>query len=356
MQKVSQFSRTADNFANKGQYFTCPLHSKAIGRLIQWPDNEVSVLEPSIGDASAVLSFLDGRSATTFGVELDNGIYNTHREEGKIDYILNADFLTGITASNSAFSLCFCNPPYGDSEYNERYESLFMKRIYNYLKTKGLIVLIIPYYIFQKDPKMADKFTRRYSLRALYKFHDKEFRRYRQIVLIGEKKPALTDDHQASLGLQESVEDIDNLPLLPLEEDFERERIRLISSPSENVNLFQTNETNLEELKTCYRFGHGSGVLERTLSPCLKKNGEVELTPPIPPKNGHLFLLGTTGFTSGPIGSPEKEDVHLQRGKVNVTKITSDETKPSGKVVQTTKCIRSTSMVLIESSGKITRF
>ncbi len=130
MERVSTFSRTVDNFANKGQYFTCPLHSKAIGDLLEWPESEVSIIEPSIGDASALFSFLDKEdNRTVFGVELDKAIYEAHKKSKKVDYILNADFLSGISISNHAFSLAFANPPYGDSEYNERYESIFMKRL-----------------------------------------------------------------------------------------------------------------------------------------------------------------------------------------------------------------------------------
>ncbi len=70
MQKISNFSRIRDNLAKLGQYFTEVGHTKALSGLFQWPEGEVSIIEPSIGDASALFSFLDQReNRTIFGVE-----------------------------------------------------------------------------------------------------------------------------------------------------------------------------------------------------------------------------------------------------------------------------------------------
>lgn len=351
MERVSTFSRTVDNFANKGQYFTCPLHSEAIGKLFNWPEEEVSILEPSIGDAKALFSFLDKRdNRTIFAVELDKAIYDKHVEDKDVDYILNADFLNGISVSNNVFSLAFANPPYGDSQYNERYESIFMKRMFNYIKSNGILVLIVPYYLFERDNNFASKFTNRYAVEAVYKFHEKEFKKYKQVVLIGRRKQALKEDEEAATLLHNYVMDIENVELLPM--NHQGEKIQIFPSLSGNINIFQTLAINKEEMVNSYKKGDFLGRVN-----LLKKvNQSGILTPPIPPKSGHLYMLGTIGFTSGAIGSETDRDLHLQRGKVKEETIISTEPGNQSELIEKKKTIKTTSMVIIEASGNIIRF
>ena len=87
-----------------------------------------------------------------------------------------------------------------------------------------------------------------------------------------------------------------------------------------------------------------------------KSSGMDVLRPPIPPKNGHLSLLGTIGFTCGAIGSEEDNDLHLQRGKVKEEVIV--ETEPGigqSTFIERKKTIRTTSMVIIQANGRIIR-
>ncbi len=351
MERVSTFSRTVDNFAKKGQYFTDPLHAKKIGELFNWPENEISLLEPSIGDGKALSSFTGERNnCTIFGVELDKNIYDKHIEEKKVDYILNADFLSGITISNTAFSLCFANPPYGDSSYDERFESLFMKRVFNYIKPKGILVLIVPFYIFEKDVNFAKKFTNRYSLEAAYRFHDSEYKKYKQIVLIGRRKAVLADDPKGEEKLNIEVESIDRMKYLPME--YRGKKIDIYSSSSKAVKVFQTAFVDKNDMKLACQ----NSKLASKAKVLKKASVNQKLTPPIPPKEGHLYLLGTTGFTSGTIGSKEDNDLHLQRGKVNSKTVVEVETSESGSVLEKTKTIKTTSMVILQADGQIKRF
>lgn len=351
MQKISNFSRTRDNLAKLGQYFTNLDHTKALSGLFQWPEGEVSILEPSIGDASALKSFLDRKeNRTIFGVELDTRLYESLKETKEVDYLLNSDFISGVAISHSSFSLCFANPPYGEGEYGERLESVFMKKTCTYLKTDGVIVLIIPYYLFNKDENFAEKFTSRFDVEATYKFHEEEFKKYRQIVLIGRKKEEPERDIIAEEKLTQLVEDIENLTLLPF--NYDGDRIEIHTSSSQNIKHFQTLSLDVDELSNSYK----KGSLLSKINILKKVKEERQLFPPITPKTGHLYLLGTTGFTSGMIGTKEDRDLHLQRGKVKEETRIEHEDMKSGAVKERIKTFKTTSMVLIESSGLITRY
>ena len=56
IKKQSEFSRTKANEAKMGAYYTDVGHCVSIGRFLQFPEDEVCCLEPSIGDGKAVLA------------------------------------------------------------------------------------------------------------------------------------------------------------------------------------------------------------------------------------------------------------------------------------------------------------
>jgi len=351
MKRVSKFSRSVENYAKLGQYFTDCSHAKALSGLFSWPDNSVCVLEPCIANAEALLSFCQDHDNTTlFGVELDKGLYESLVNENKIDYLLNTDFLSGLSCTNNAFSLAFANPPYGENGEGDRLESLFMTKISNYIKSNGLIVLIIPWYTFIRDDNFAHKFTNRFDVEAVYKFHEYEFKKFQQIALIGRKKISHEKNEEAANLLQMKATNIEELELLPM--DYNGELIDIPVSSPDNISTFQTLELDQEELRLSYK----EGSLLSKVNMLKKVSGEQVLQPPLPPKIGHSYLLGTTGFTSGEIGSEEDGNLHLQRGKVKEEKIIEHEELKSKAVKERIKTIKTTSMVLIEQCGSIIRF
>ena len=56
IRQQSTFSRTMDNMEKMGAYYTDIEHCIDISKQLKFPETEVSVLEPSIGDGSAVLA------------------------------------------------------------------------------------------------------------------------------------------------------------------------------------------------------------------------------------------------------------------------------------------------------------
>ena len=106
----STFSRSLHNEAKMGAYYTDTDHCVRLARLFDWPDEEVCVLEPSIGDGKAVQAITQNApKSTIFGVELNKSTFD--QLEQKFPYLLNEDFLHGVKISRKAFSFCFANPP-----------------------------------------------------------------------------------------------------------------------------------------------------------------------------------------------------------------------------------------------------
>ena len=94
IRKQSGFSRSLFNDMKMGAYYTDPEMCRRIGLLFSFPDEEVSIIEPSIGDASAVMEVLDKRGADSrkvFGVELNAETYAKVKANPLVDYSINAD-------------------------------------------------------------------------------------------------------------------------------------------------------------------------------------------------------------------------------------------------------------------------
>ena len=305
MKAISRFSRIVDNLAKKGQYFTDPEHCEAIGNLMIWPENEFPIMDPSIGNAVGLLSFLGEQKAVTYGVEIDKEIHDNLKQEEMVDYLLNEDFLEGVQISNGVFPVIFSNPPYGNV-FKERLETIFLKSMTKYLKRNGILVYIIPYTIIDSDPNFCNVFANRFHVEAVYKFHANEFKKYKQVVIIGRKKDNIAESTKAEgnelfLMLRE-IETLEELPFSGIEPF-----IKIPGANDSSVTYFRTRNVDLEELKSFYK----KGTLLDKINILPRNNVDRAVTPPIPPLKGHLNLLSSVGFQHGKVGSIEKKDLHL---------------------------------------------
>lgn len=77
IKKQSEFSRARHNEAKMGAYYTDPGHCRRIGKFLEFPEEEVCCLEPSIGDGEAVFA-VTGKPAK--GTE--NMLRHGQRERG----------------------------------------------------------------------------------------------------------------------------------------------------------------------------------------------------------------------------------------------------------------------------------
>ena len=112
----SGFSRTRYNEEKMGAYYTDRAHCVSISGLFKFPntmEQEVCVLEPSIGDGSAVAAVCGmspmnaGGNIKVFGVELDKQVARETAKKGYVEECICADFTDGVKISNNVFSFVF---------------------------------------------------------------------------------------------------------------------------------------------------------------------------------------------------------------------------------------------------------
>ncbi|EDW2262076.1 DUF6094 domain-containing protein [Salmonella enterica] len=165
------FPRLARNFVRNG-YF--PTDESSLERILSAlaPDEAsgtIRLLDPCAGEGVAVTEIAChlGEQAKAYAVEYD--AERAAHCTTMADVTLYGDLMDTII-SQQAFSMLFLNPPYGDvttgerdsdKTGRERLEKQFYRRTVDNLMYNGILVLIIPFYMLDKEFSgwLANSFT-----------------------------------------------------------------------------------------------------------------------------------------------------------------------------------------------------
>lgn len=312
------FHQSISNVGKLGFYPTDPQHCRKIAQMLSWPQGEVNVLEPSIGNAVALRTVIAGADKSklhTYGVEMNSNIFEelkVKQEEMKVDYLLHADFLHGVKISNNRYSFCFCNPPYGQGD-GCRLEQEFVEKIFGYMKNKGLLVLVIPYYLLAEE-RFIKSFYGRFEPLGVYRFDDAEYSKFKQIVIFAKRRSCtgyLRDNLIEWLGYHREIEMV---PYLSAAE----ETYAVPPSP-DIIEFFTTKEFDADG----FRCALHSSQLAKDITPgCIKPYTATDAEePPIPLSSETSHLVAVCGVGSGFAGNETDGTLHLQRGIVEVKEI-----------------------------------
>ena len=360
--RESRFSRSQHNVAKMGAYYTDTEHCRRIGMLFDFEEaEEISVLEPSVGDGSALFAVTGGRgNMNLYGVEIQKDTYQTYLEHNdKFKGVLNEDFLRGVKISNGVFSFCFSNPPYGvqrEEEGGKRLEALFLERISWYLKAGGYLVYVIPHGVFA-DEKFFRQVMTRYEICSYYRFDDKEYEKFHQVAVILRKKKGGMGGYLKSVFEEQygKARELGNYPYLPEKEDDVGEKYVVPESKDSDIEYFTTKEFNAE---AAYQSVSGTplyGLLGRTIFQ--KKYSGCDLNSPIVPVSKDIsYLLAVSGGGQGLAGNEDGGTLHLQRGVAK--RVEEDTVNRDEKGRATGICARSftkISLNIIQNDGTITQ-
>ena len=354
------FSRLRANESKLGAYYTDLAHCMDLRKLFRFPDDEVCVLEPCIGDASAVISVTDADknpNIKIFGVELNNAVAKKTKENPFVCDLLEADFTCDVMIRKNSFSFCFANPPYMAEQSDQgtskvRLEVVFLEKIPNYLKIGGILVWVVPEKSFLETSHLR-QWAKNFDTLAYYRFRTSEYSKYKQIVVIGKRigrREVRSTDlsliaAQISGSMKELPHDLSACIDVP-------------PSSEEEVDLFTTRIFNAdlahEFLVTKGIPQEGKDLFDRKVTQSPFSDTDLK-RPPIPLKKDSLYLLATSGAGQGFTGSVENKDLHLQRGVAEVIEESHDNIDDEGDTSSITVTQRTViSMHIVENDGTIT--
>lgn len=340
--KQSMFHQTRMNQAKLGAYYTDQEHCRMIAEILEFPEEqEVCCLEPSIGNAEAVITVTkrkENANIFIFGVELNHDSAMEVMKNPYVEDCICGDFLTGMIISEKVFSFCFANPPYGDSDQG-RLEISFLKRIIPYLAEDAVLVFVLPEYV-AKTNEFQKIWCHNFKTECCYRFHEEEYRKWKQIVLIGRKRS--NDENQTSLP--------NEIELIP--SHYCGNKVKVNPSWNRMVTEFQSVNFDAEKGKL---FLKNSALREIVKSKTRVESysNDYLLRPPIMPNAGQMYLMAIAGAGQGRVGTEEEKDQHLQRGTVRTVEESDFSKDEEGRLVENVQVFSRIEFHIIENDGTI---
>ena len=163
-------------------YYPLPESEAARLRALLNFTGPASVVDPCVGQGTALEIITQGAEVRRYGVELDAERALIAQSKG-IETIQGNAF--DAVAKPESFSLLYLNPPY-DSEIgqvaNNRMERLFLDHTYHWLAMDGVLAMVIP---FERLMDCAGLLSSHFAQLNVFRMTDEESVRFRQIAVLG---------------------------------------------------------------------------------------------------------------------------------------------------------------------------
>lgn len=319
---------------------------------IQQPEHKTTALDPCAGTGSALAQIAPKENCITYGIEPDKTRFTDLKEN--IKQPLHAS-LEDCSIAHNSFSLLLLNPPY-DIHYDNakdymdpvlfkarygktiRKEILFLRRTLPYLAPNGLLIYIVPEHILDKH--CNEYLSARLDNIEAYRYPVENglYDQFKQILIVGNKKPNKPQPTPALINLQPFTEALTTPLALP---------------QTSACKLFRSHKLALDAAADL--FNQQRDRLQANLYP--KQNSDAQnTTAPLPLHLGHLSLMLAAGKINGLMkpGTPER---HIIRGHVNKHRNATQTTeKTETGTLETTriKDSYSISVKLLTPDGLIT--
>lgn len=256
----------------------------------EFPQKGTTCFDPCCGPGDALFEICpDGNFL--FGMELHTG-RALQAKTKKFIKVLAGPFENSII-SNRSFAFAHVNPPYDwVAGGGSRYEEEFLYRITNYICPRGILEYIVPTSLFECNRGQAVlKFLlENYDSLQILKYPEPEFQEFRQLVIMGTKKPRVPltapeqwwEERVAQIALGE-------IPLLKMQE------APVYKVPYINPGFVRTFRVNHYDIELAAHETETQKVLEGLSKPVLKDH----LTAPYYLDKSLLALLAVGGYIDG---------------------------------------------------------
>ena len=303
------------NQVRMGYYPTDPDNISHILRGIQFPEGvTTNVFDPCCGCGKALRQLAEGNNCFAYGVELDE--FRAEEAQTRLHRVGVGSFFRS-RISSEAFHLMFLNPPYlsvlTEGGNKTRHEKRFLMESLWHLMQGGLLIYVIPFYRLTPDicKILADNF----SDLSVWRFTDSEFKKFRQVAVMGLRKKR-SDDPETAAKLERRSYDPQALPLIT---EIEIGRYAL-PAMEKKVETFKGERFNEKELER--QLSHSDSI--RRLMNAKSDLDRGAKRPLLPLSIGQIGLVGGSGMINGLI---ECDTPHIIKGRIIKVKRVEREEK-----------------------------
>ncbi len=290
----------------------------------RWPQSKpYTIFDPCAGDGKPLKALRGGTYSwycRTYGIELDG---ERRLELAKrSDNSLGGDAFQSVVGHGQA-SVLFLNPPYdvgagsaatdGQIGKQERKEVAFLKRFEPTLTGGGVLVYVVPTSTLSEG--VLRWLSRRFINMRVWRFPEKEYERFGQVVLMAQRRNGQTDPDDALVARLRAA----LLSPLDLEEMTEATawgEPKYQMPSSESITPFRLAMVSGEEAMLMAAKSPLWGLVAAPSKALHKGLDELAVggLPPIPLDGGMLALTVASGVIHGSVGTEASK--HLIRGSV----------------------------------------
>ena len=311
------------NRVRMGYYPTDPENIDHILRGISFPEGiTTNVFDPCCGCGKALRQLAEGNNCFAYGVELDE--QRAEEAQTRLHRVgVGSFFYSRI--SHEAFHLLFLNPPYlsvlKEGGGRTRSEKRFLIESIHHLMRDGLLIYVIPFY--RLTPDICKVLSDNFSDLSVWRFTDSEFKRFKQVAVLGLRKKRCEDPETAA-ELERQSYDPQRIPLVT---ELGEGRYALPAT-EKKVETFKGELFNEKELER--QLSH-SDSLRRMM------NAKSDLDrgtkhPLLPLSIGQIGLVGGSGMINGLIAC---DTPHIIKGRIIKVKRVEREDRYSSRGTHT---------------------
>ena len=312
------------------------------------------IFDPCVGEGLAVAQLAEDLKeryphvrVQTWGVEINPR--RAAEAATRVDVVVGAPFEATKWKPSRVASILFLNPPYDFSESRyTRIEHFFIERSTDALVTGGSLVCIVP--VTAVDWWLAQYLWEWYENIQVYRFPDGLFERFKQLVILGNRRPHRTpyfyssDTDHLILRLGDYWRRNEIVPLVPqltFLQDFPAPTVQ------ENAVLFRAMWTEAEIASLVEKDGI-SHPLAQALGDLYGPEEQVEIQPLVPPKRGHIAQM----LASGLMGTMAFPGEVIKGRSVKIRRLIDEQVVDGdGAVEQKLRDIYETRIVRVTRSG-----
>jgi len=349
-QTLSRGWRVDANLVQLGYFRTDDETVRRLSQIIGvHPDAEnITLFDSSCGEGLALSDLQKAWGGTTYGIEYDSQRFVAASQ--RLDTVVHCDALTEFYGTGKWASFQLFNPPYGDTdsfskeEEKTRLELEFWKRHADRTMIGGIMVIIIPDYLFDRVPAMA-RMISFYFCEGFWRVYRAPTQKFKQIVIIGKRSKATGSSandkmlHELLLAISAGTADVPELPehmdsplfLIPSGEEPKTFDSAVLSL--EMAQSLQDKFSQNEEAKFL-------ATLESYLVPPAAKKRQRSI---MPLRDGHIPAVLATGLLDGFVSDENGE--YLVKGSVKQIAIQRDMKTEDPKVKKTATIYRAETVV-----------
>jgi len=296
--------------AKMGYYPTPEVVTPIIARYLERQrEGLIRILDPCAGMGTAVKHIGDVLQAETYGIEID--VDRGNQAKGTLDRCLIMDY-QNTRISHSAFSLLWNNPPYdwatrdSEIEKSERYERTFLRDCACYLRSKGVLVYLIPQR--RLDSQIARMLSYRFENISVFRFPEEAYKVFRQLVIFGILKNRPEKDEEKAEYLKSCGSFGINIPYLPADPP---QIYEVPLSPVKSDFVFRSRDIDPRELQEeIQRYG----LFDQIKGMTTPMRTAEKIKPIMPLRHGHLAQILACGLMNGLVWDKDKKNPLIIKG------------------------------------------